>query len=238
MSGNKPGQSEAPPRVACGAQRPCYRDAMPTPGKRWRFVTIGTHNAWKPGDPRGWRSRNHKIHSSGDYRNPPPVEEHAGLRQWANERSGNAATIPTRLRSAIGMHIIAALRELGHEVLAISVSGRHSHFLVELPDDLRVIKAIVGEAKRASSRAVREAMPGKVWAAGGDFDPIDSRVGLHDAGNYILTKQGPWAWVWDYRDGFPDVKLKVKLKRSVNVRPTTRGGARVAPSDRPRSAPA
>src|SRR5262249_17500638 len=51
---------------------------MPAEGKLWRHVIISTLNSWLPGDPRGFRAVNHKIHSSGDYKNPPPGE-HAGL---------------------------------------------------------------------------------------------------------------------------------------------------------------
>jgi hypothetical protein len=53
--------------------------AMPKPGMRWRHCVIGTHNSWLPGDPRGFRAIDHKIHSSGDYKNPPPEGEHSGL---------------------------------------------------------------------------------------------------------------------------------------------------------------
>jgi hypothetical protein len=50
---------------------------MPLPGMAWRHLVIFTHNSWLPGDPRGFRSQNHKILSSGDYKNPPPPGEHA-----------------------------------------------------------------------------------------------------------------------------------------------------------------
>lgn len=66
---------------------------MPRPGKRWRFVTVGTLNAWLPGDPRGWRSRHHKRHSSGDYKNPPPPGEHEGLYRYCKQRSGKPVVI-------------------------------------------------------------------------------------------------------------------------------------------------
>ena len=40
------------------------------------------YGQWVPGDERGWRSRGHKRHSSGDYRQPPPPGEHAELRRY------------------------------------------------------------------------------------------------------------------------------------------------------------
>jgi hypothetical protein len=52
---------------------------MPTFGKRWRHVIVNTRCSWLHGDLRGFRNRKHRIHSSGDYRNPPPPEEHRVL---------------------------------------------------------------------------------------------------------------------------------------------------------------
>ena len=48
---------------------------MPRPNKCWWHVTLSTYGSWLPGDQRGFRSRKHKIHSSGDYKNPPPASE-------------------------------------------------------------------------------------------------------------------------------------------------------------------
>jgi hypothetical protein len=132
---------------------------MPAPGMRWRLVTIGTHNAWRPGDPRGWRSRNHKRHSSGDYRNPPPPNEHEGLRHWVNQRAGEPVIIARPARCTIGEAVVEALAELKFTALAVSVSGMLCHMVVELPDDPKVIKPIIGEVKRASSRAVSRSCP-------------------------------------------------------------------------------
>ena len=52
----------------------------------WRHVVIGTLRSWNFGDERGFRSRGHRIHSSGDYKNPPPRGEHAKLNEWHVER--------------------------------------------------------------------------------------------------------------------------------------------------------
>jgi hypothetical protein len=45
----------------------------------WRHVIISTRRSWLHGDAREFRSRRHRIHSLGDYRNIPPAGEHAGL---------------------------------------------------------------------------------------------------------------------------------------------------------------
>jgi len=72
--------------------------------------------------------------------------------------------------------------------------------LVELPDDVAVIRKVVGQWKQAASHAVRDVMPGQVWAEGGDWEPIDSKQRLGNEFVYVTTKQGPGAAVWSFRE--------------------------------------
>ena len=88
----------------------------------------------------------------------------------------------------------------GYRVLAIAVGKMHTHGLVELPEDLQRVKAVVGEAKRKSSRAVKKELPGSVWAAGGTYKPVERAGHLESAFGYILYDQGPDAWTWSFRD--------------------------------------
>jgi hypothetical protein len=76
--------------------------------------------------------------------------------------------------------------------------------LVELPNNIITIRAIVGQAKRASSRAIKHRIPGSVWAAGGAFRPIKDINHQRNAYNYILYDQGPGAWTWCFRDAKPE----------------------------------
>src|SRR4051812_22286516 len=41
----------------------------------WLHVSGSTYGTWLRGDPRGWRSRRHREHCEGDYKNPPPKGE-------------------------------------------------------------------------------------------------------------------------------------------------------------------
>src|SRR5436190_1293558 len=43
-----------------------------SPWNDWYHCTLHTYGAWLRGDPRGWRSRNHREHVEGDYKHPPP----------------------------------------------------------------------------------------------------------------------------------------------------------------------
>lgn len=167
---------------------------MPGPGLRWRFVTISTYASWLPGDPRGFRSRRHKVHSSGDYRRRPPPGEHAGLHRHSRSISGRPVLIPRRCRAVVGEAVRRKLQKLGHRVLAISVSGMHAHFLVELPDDPRAVRHVVGQCKTVASHAIRRDCPGRVWGHGGSFQPINDRSHHGNAYVYCLRQRHAWAW--------------------------------------------
>ena len=40
--------------------------------RKWFHCTTHTYGAWLYGDPRGFRTRHHREHVEGDYKNPPP----------------------------------------------------------------------------------------------------------------------------------------------------------------------
>jgi hypothetical protein len=167
---------------------------MPRPGKRWRHCVIGTYNSWLPGDPRGFRSRGHKVHSSGDYKAPPPEGEHAGLFEYSKQISGDAVIIPRALRETVGRKILEKLRKLDHEVIAISVGGKHAHFLAELPEAIKAVRDVVGQCKSASSHAVRVQLPGRVWGHRGKFTPVDTLEYQRNVFKYILRQEDAWIW--------------------------------------------
>src|SRR5687768_14540845 len=127
---------------------------------RWRHVIINTRCSWLHGDERGFRSRGHRIHSSGDYKNPPPPREHDGLRTYHRERSGIPITVSRDLRDTVIRAFVEKVREMGLAVVVVSVGGRHTHALMELPDDMPQIRRIIGKCKQRASHAVRDALPG------------------------------------------------------------------------------
>lgn len=177
---------------------------MPKPGMAWRHITINTYCSWLKGDPRGFRAKGHEIHSSGDYKNPPPVGEHKGLHDYFKERAADEVHIPYDARKTIGQAILKFFREQRIRVLAIAVGKVHTHVLVELIDSVKRIKLIVGEAKRISSRAVKKDLPGKVWSRGCGYKRVKDKGHQQNTHDYIVYDQGPKAWTWSYRDGNDD----------------------------------
>ena len=174
---------------------------MPAPGKRWRHVILNTKATWLPGDERGFRNRQHRIHSSGDYRNPPPKGEHSRLHRHSKEIARAEVHIPRHLRSVIGRAILQSLARREHPVLAVAVTKVHLHLLAELPDNIVTVKAIIGSAKRNASRAVTRELPGAIWAESGNYKPVYTRAHQLRAFGYILFDQGPAAWTWSFKDG-------------------------------------
>ena len=171
------------------------------PGRmRWRHVMVNTHCTWLPGAEKGFRNRGHRIHSSGDYKHPPPAHEHVGLREYNRRRAGRPCEIPPELREKIGLAFVTRLRHEGYTVLAVSVSAEHVHALALLPDHRGTIRRIVGRCKQYGTRAARAILLGEIWADGGEFKPVRDRAHQLNVYQYILTRQGPWAWTWSYRD--------------------------------------
>jgi REP element-mobilizing transposase RayT len=185
---------------------------MPRPGSRWRHVVISTHCSWLPGDPRGFRSKDHDIHSSGDYKKPPPKGQHAGLHRYAKRHSADAVTLPQHLREPVGKAILQELTKHQARILALAVAGMHVHMLIELPDDMTEIRRIIGRCKTAACRAVRRQMPGRLWANYGSYKPVDDPEYQHKVYQYILRQRG--AWIWSFKDGEIPTPVGAGLKKT------------------------
>ncbi|MBX2850967.1 MAG: hypothetical protein KTR15_04380 [Phycisphaeraceae bacterium] len=173
---------------------------MPSPGKRWFHVTIGTHNSWLPGDPRGFRSRNHKIHSSGDHKNPPPRGEHAGLHVFRRATSGEAVLLSKQARAIVAQKIVETLSNRKHRVLIVSVGGMHVHLLSELPSDREEARHEIGIAKKSASQAINHLPTGRIWAKGCGLKPIRDEEHQRNTFGYIQRHAEKGAFIWSFRD--------------------------------------
>jgi hypothetical protein len=176
---------------------------MPDSSICWYHVMLGTYGSWLPDDPRGFRSRRHKIHSSGDYRQPPPAGEHVGLRRYCREISGPVVQIPVAARGVAGSALVARLARRRLRIVALAVGARHAHLLVELPRRREVQSDLLGQCKSASSHAIRRTVPGRVWPAGWQLVPIHDRRQQWQTFHYIVAHARQGAWVWTWRDGTP-----------------------------------
>ena len=110
----------------------------------------------------GFRNRDHRIHSSGDYKHRPPDGEHAPLHDYQKARAAHAVVLPGDVRSRIGEALREKLGALEARVLIVAVSGMHAHLLAELDADYELVKRCAGQLKQRASHVVRARLPGKV----------------------------------------------------------------------------
>jgi len=166
----------------------------------WYHVTGNTYGTWLRGDRRGWRTRWHREHVDGDYKNPPP----AGTFEDLEDRSRNLLKqapvyLNARRREIAGRAMVEKLIEIGMEVLAVSLDSHHYHLLAMFHDD--EVRGPVGRAKKNASHALtRCGLAGTVWARKCRALPISDRRHQLNSFRYIVehTKRG--AWVWTFRE--------------------------------------
>lgn len=168
----------------------------------WWHLILNARGSWLTGDPRGFRSRNHRKHSTGDYINPPPAGEHAGLHRAVRRSARPAMSFPRDLWPVLGGALRIKIASQKHRVLVISVDAHHAHLIVELPGDRNAVKRAMGAWKQHASHAVRDRLPGRIWSSSGDPIRIKSRAHQVEAFKYIADHATKGAWVWRFdREG-------------------------------------
>lgn len=158
-----------------------------SPYVNWVHAIFTTHGSWLPGDPRGFRSRAHRIHSSGDVRCPPPAGEHEGLYRAVVAMNVHAVEIPEHLRLCVANALVGKCELQGANVRIAAVARRHVHMLLRVGS--ADAKVIVGRAKQYASHAIRREMPGKIWADGCNVVRIDSESNYRSVVDYITCHQ-------------------------------------------------
>ncbi len=185
---------------------------MPPSG--WRHTQIWLYGHWLPGDPRGFRSRDHRIHSGGDYKHRPPQGEHANLHAHATgQLKAHPVTLTPAQRRIAGALIVQWFTMKHIPLAAVSVSGAHAHILAQLP---RMEEDVtVGKVKRyVSTQASRQdaSIPSRLFAGKGEPKAVATHDHFVAAYDYITVKharEGAWIWGadvdqlatwWSYND--------------------------------------
>ena len=149
----------------------------------WLHCTITTYGTWLRGDPRGWRSRHHREHVEGDYKNPPPPGTYEREHRLSKSLMKRA---PVKLnlsqRTVVCKELANSLLYQGVELVDLCVDVTHTHILARfvpledpgvqtpglvLPGDIeslsdfqwndqlkRVARQKIGLAKSRSARAL------------------------------------------------------------------------------------
>ena len=170
-----------------------------TDDRRWFHCTTHTYGAWLYGDPRGFRTRHHREHVEGDYKQPPPKGKYDDkLARSKRLLKQPPVVLPPDWRPVVGEAVAERLASLGAWVLCLSCGGQHVHLLAKVPPPL--VREWVGVAKKHAWFVARDrGWVGKLWAVRGGVKPIADRSHQTKAFWYILRHQSEGAWVADYR---------------------------------------
>ncbi|MCA9024701.1 MAG: hypothetical protein KDA86_05775 [Planctomycetaceae bacterium] len=171
---------------------------------RWFHVILGTYGSWLPGDPRGFRTRHHRDHVDGDYKNPPPTGLYDGLNGASHSSLKSSPVVLTwDQRVIVGNALRCRLEELKSTVACLAISRQHAHLLAKLPP--QQVRDTVGNAKKTAWFKMREAgFPQKLWAKRAKCDPMNDRRHQLNVYHYILRHEREGAYVWRYVDVYGD----------------------------------
>lgn len=166
----------------------------------WFHCTCQTYGAWLMGDPRGFRTRHHRMHVEGDYKNPPPKgtwdEVHKRSRELMTRRP---VVLSKPQREIVIESVVVSLQKRRVEVLAVAMDRIHLHLLARFPNyDAR---DLLGIAKRESWNALRlrgHPFDGGIWGKRSRNLPIHDRSHQVEAFWYILRHKFRSAEVWCY----------------------------------------
>ncbi len=177
-----------------------------TAWRNWYHCTVGTYGTWLPGDPRGWRERNHHEHVEGDYKKPPkPSKFNAARFQHSKDvMRFEPYLIASADREPIGQLLIEAFSKRNIPLLALAVCETNFHALIQCAD---------GQPKKTLGRAKRHVTFGfspiidpaentrlKMWETEGGAKPIADEAHARNTFQYILDHVNEGGWVWSYRD--------------------------------------
>ena len=134
---------------------------MPAPWNDWYHCNGNTFGTWLPGSDWGFRTRHHRRHIDGDYKNPPPPGKYANDLARSNKLMRRPKVILSlAARRLICDAIFESLRGDGILVVAACVNGHHFHALAKFPD--RRPRHWVGRAKgRSAPRRLRRGLGGR-----------------------------------------------------------------------------
>ena len=166
------------------------------PEKRWYHLIASSYGAWLYGDARGFRTRHHREHVDGDYKNPPPPGSYADVEHRSRESlKCDPIVFPAELRSVIGEAVKEKLSRHGAEVLCLAVAGQHVHVLAKLPEgDAR---KLLGVAKKHVWFVLHEhGWKTQLWGKRSKEIPIEDREHQVNTYHYIMDHIQEGAWVW------------------------------------------
>ena len=172
---------------------------MPKSWIDWYHITVHAYGSWLRGDPRGWRSRDHREHVQGDYKNPPPKGKYDRLSAKSKSlMPREPVRIATDLRKFVVDSFVERLHRDDIEVLAASVDSKHIHLVARFEDHRP--HHWIGRAKKHVSHLLRQEGlredEGGLWAKRSRAEPIKDRKHQLNCFRYIIAHSSKGAVIW------------------------------------------
>jgi hypothetical protein len=164
---------------------------MPRPWNDWYHVSGNTYGTWLHGSNLGFRTRHHRQHIDGDYRNPPPPGKYR--RELDRSRAlmqRRPVWLSAKAHQLACDTIFQSLCDDAVDVIIVSVDDHHYHILARFPDHRP--RYWVGRAKGRAARALSHAQllpEGGAWGKRCSCKPIKDRAHQLEAANYIRRHQ-------------------------------------------------
>lgn len=177
-----------------------------TPWRNWYHCTVSTYGTWLPGDPRGWRERDHHEHIEGDYKHPPKPSNFNTGRHNHSKRllRFDPYHIAPPDRETIGRLLLESLEIQKISLLSLAVCENNFHALIQCHN--RRPKPTLGQAKKhvtfrfapIINEQTKERRP--IWEGEGGAKPINDEAHARNAYQYILDHIHEGGWTWSYKD--------------------------------------
>ena len=186
-------------RTLANQHRPAQTRIMQFDGElAWFHATVTTYGAWLPGDPRGFRTRDHREHIEGDYKAPPTVDYSRRQSRSQALMAQPAVTLAASHRLLVTDTFLRTLDYYGLDAACIATAGRHVHVLCKLPG--RTGRRVVAGMKRETTNRLKaHGHHGKVWANRSRIEPIRDCRHWSNTMGYIIRHEmrGGALWVWE-----------------------------------------
>jgi hypothetical protein len=170
---------------------------MSVDDRTWFRVILTTYGAWLYGDARGFRTRHHRQHIDGDYKNPP-TEDYSEFELRSRESlQQNAVSLAPSWQPLVGDALYSEFTRLGAWIPAIAVATQHAHLMAKMPSGRQ--RHWPGRAKRKVTLVLRQqGWQGKLWGVRSKAIPIRDVSHYENALRYILAHadQGAWTAEW------------------------------------------
>ena len=202
---------------ACGAMVVDF--SFMVPWENWYHSTSHLFGAWLPGDPRGWRSRDHRYHCEGDYKRPPPKGAYDELfRRSKKLMKQDPVRLEWALRSFVLQMVVERLMSRGAEVQIAALDGIHLHVLHQC--HAHTPKIELGSAKQYATAQLKARgfaaglnlkIGEGIWARGSRSEPIAGSYHFSKATGYIRDHvlRGAINWEPAPFEDIPDMDLSI-----------------------------